>query len=33
MKKVIKVFSNKVANMDPMIWGYVMLGQKLHDEK
>lgn len=27
MKKVRKIF-NRIANADPMIWGYVMLNDK-----
>ncbi len=28
MKKVKKIF-HKIANADPMIWGYVMLNDKI----
>lgn len=33
MKKIENVFK-RMANADPMIWGYVMLGEKLvsHDQ-
>ena len=29
MKKVTKIFK-KIANADPMIWGYVMLSENAH---
>ncbi len=29
MKKVTKIFK-KIANVDPMIWGYVMLSENAH---
>ncbi|CDD48531.1 Uncharacterised protein [uncultured Bacteroides sp.] len=29
MKKVTKIL-NKIANADPMIWGYVMLSENTH---
>lgn len=28
MKKVKKIF-NRIANADPMIWGYVMLNEQI----
>lgn len=32
MKKVKKIF-NRIANADPMIWGYVMLNDNLGKKK
>ena len=32
MKKVTKIFK-KIANADPMIWGYVMLSETAADDR
>ena len=32
MKKVTKIFK-KIANADPMIWGYVMLSENAHTKE